>query len=577
MQKEQLIPMNTKKHIAVIVLYALLAGIATYPLIAHLNEPLGTNPQDNLSFMWNFWWVEKALTEGKELFYTDYLYYPTGISMVYTDLTLVNTMVGIVIAKFSDYVTAFNLLMLLTIIFGAYTMFLLLKYLTNNAAAAFLGGYIYAFGPWHIYKINSSLIWASIEFVPLFVLFLFKTAENPTTKNALLMALFLTLTFYASIPYAFMMVLFSLIYAAYLFATKKWTRALIKKCALAAVLFTLAVSPVVTLMITRYGDHAATTNPGFDLATYIARTTVHVFMPASVTKTVLSVTALILAVAGLVWLWKKRKQNGVCPGMWLASLLIFFLFSLGDKGIKIGKAIYFEQLPLPAYFMRQIPPLDSFEFAKSTFMVVFLTAILAGYGCKLLLEWLETRADRKTLYAGIGLLFMVIMLDITTVLIPSDNELFSERRMDAYRLLAARGTPDDVVLNLPVANWVERSRVVKADLTHVRNMMAQTIHGKRIMGGYRSRVAPEYTERLNALKNTDPEKLKEFIDFVVVYKSYLYPYTSPNSPYSCEIQIDPKGKEFIEKAMERFAEAKIYEDNALIIYDLQKLGGKTEK
>ena len=526
--------------------------------------------------MWNFWWLEKALTEGKEVFSTDYLYYPTGISMVYTDMTLVNTVLGILFAKVSDYVTAFNIIALLTVIFGAYTMFLLLRYLTNNTSAAFLGGYIYAFGPWHIYKINSSLIWASIEFVPLFVLFLFKTTENPTTKNALLMALFLALTFYTSIPYAFMMVLFSIIYAVYLVVTKKLNKKLAQKIGLAAGVFALAVSPVVIRMITRYGGHVATTNPGFDLATYVARTTAHVFMPALVTKTVLSITTLILGVIGLVWLWKKREQKGLCVGMWLASLVIFFLFSLGDKGIKIGKTAYFEHLPLPAYFLRQIPPLDSFEFAKSTFMVVFLTAVLAGYGCKVLLEWLEARSDKKALYAGTALLFMVIALDITAMVVPSDNELFSERRMDAYNLLAARGTPDDVVLNLPVANWVERSAVVKADLIHVRNMMAQTIHGKRIMGGYRSRIAPEYAERLDSMKNVDPEKLIGAVDFVIVYKSYLYPSTSANAGYSCNIQIDQKGKEFIEKAMGRFASAKMYEDNALIIYDLNKLGEKNE-
>ena len=117
--------MKLKTHLAVIVAFTLIASIATYPLLFRLNEPLGNSPQDSLSFMWNFWWMKKAITEGKNPLYTDELFYPRGINMAFTDLTLINTFIGMTIAEFRDYVTAFNLIVLLTCIFGAYTMFLL--------------------------------------------------------------------------------------------------------------------------------------------------------------------------------------------------------------------------------------------------------------------------------------------------------------------------------------------------------------------------------------------------------------------------------------------------------------------
>ncbi|MDO8643192.1 MAG: hypothetical protein Q7R76_06475 [Candidatus Woesearchaeota archaeon] len=557
--------MKTHTNLKIFFLYLLIASIATYPLILKLEEPLGVNPQDNLSFMWNFWWMKKVFTEGKNPLYTDALFYPTGINMAFTDMTFFNSIIGMVIGEATDYVTAFNLIAFLTCVFGAFTMYLLLVYLLKNRYAAFFGGYIYAFGPWHIYKINSSLIWASIEFVPLFLLFLFKTTEEPTKKNALLMGLFLALTFYTSIPFAFVMVLFSLIYTAWLLVTKKATKKLAACLGLGALLFTALVSPIVISMIIARGEYIATTNPGQDLSMYSVRTSAHLIATGVHTKTVIGVTTIILGLAGSLLLFKKKKGEAV---LWLSSLLIFFVLNLGDQGIKVGKQIYAENLLMPAYFLRQLPLLNSFDFTKTVFVVVLITSILAGYGCVPLVEFLRKNTDRKSFAAGIMLLFFIIAADITTAVVPSDKELFSEKRNDAYKILAQRGTPDDVVMNLPIPWWVNKTAVIKPELISVRNMMGQTVFNKKIMSGYRSRISDGLIQRARLLYLTDPEKIKDTSRFVVIYKSYVFPTKSSNSAFSCDIPLDPKGKEFIDKVMVRFARAKIYEDHAFIIYDL---------
>jgi hypothetical protein len=34
---------------------------------------------DAYHYVWDFWWVKKAILEGKNIFYTDYLFYPYGV------------------------------------------------------------------------------------------------------------------------------------------------------------------------------------------------------------------------------------------------------------------------------------------------------------------------------------------------------------------------------------------------------------------------------------------------------------------------------------------------------------------
>lgn len=558
--------MNThtlRKHAGVLLLFTLFALITFFP--AEFDEPLGSNPQDSLTFMWNFWWVEKAFREGLPLFQTNFLFYPGGINMAYTDLSLVNTIPGIFIAKLSDGIVAFNVLVFLTLILGAYTMFLLLEYLTNNAYVAILGGYLYSFGPWHVYKVNSSLIWASIEFVPLFVLFLFKTTEQPTLKNALWMSAFLVLTFYASIPFAFVMVLFSLMYVGYLIVTRHLTKNLLKKLVIAAVLFTLLVSPILVKMAEAHGDYIATTNAGANLVEYGRRTTSHAFLPGRASKAIMGISAMFWAVLGIVFLFRTKRREA---WLWCTSLGLFFVLTLGDYGIKIGKYRLLDGVAMPAYFLRLIPPLNSFDFTKINFVMVFITSILAAYGLRWILDWVRKKQDWKTTAAFFVVLFLLIALDTTTLVQPSDRSLFSEKRMDAYERLAERGTKSDVVLDLPVATWMPASAIYKPETLAARNMIAQTIHQKHIMSGYRSRIPEEINKRRHQIYTYDLDQLKQDVDFIVVHKTFVFPQQVPNSAYDCTYDMDPKGKAFIEKVMATFAPALFYEDNALMMYDL---------
>src|SRR5262245_806470 len=70
---------------------ALLASIATYPLVAHLfggDRPADMS-QDDYVFYWNFWWVKRALIDhGTNPLFCSQIFYPYGTSLALTPLGL---------------------------------------------------------------------------------------------------------------------------------------------------------------------------------------------------------------------------------------------------------------------------------------------------------------------------------------------------------------------------------------------------------------------------------------------------------------------------------------------------------
>src|SRR4051812_44287232 len=71
-------------HAVVAAGFAALAIVWTYPLILRVSTHLpGSGTGDNVLFLWNFWWMRKALASGSSFFFSPYQMAPGG-----ADLTL---------------------------------------------------------------------------------------------------------------------------------------------------------------------------------------------------------------------------------------------------------------------------------------------------------------------------------------------------------------------------------------------------------------------------------------------------------------------------------------------------------
>src|SRR4051794_28977413 len=81
-------------------LYALLYYAFSYPLIHRFSTDYFCGTEDGYQNIWNLWWVNKAVTDlHTSPWYTTYLHYPTGTTLIAHTLCPFNGFLGIPLQK----------------------------------------------------------------------------------------------------------------------------------------------------------------------------------------------------------------------------------------------------------------------------------------------------------------------------------------------------------------------------------------------------------------------------------------------------------------------------------------------
>ena len=171
-----------------------LATIAlTWPVAVSLDVSFATHA-DYFSNVWNFWWLRKSLFElGSSPYWTDFLFYPGGISLAVHTLSFANSVPGALLSTVVGLTAAFNLLTLAHFWLGAWAFYLLAHHLTGDRCGSVLAGLVYAFCPFHFYHLPMINI-VSMESLPLAALFFMKTYRKGGVGNQLAAAACTVLT-----------------------------------------------------------------------------------------------------------------------------------------------------------------------------------------------------------------------------------------------------------------------------------------------------------------------------------------------------------------------------------------------
>ncbi len=520
-----------KEFVILFAVFSLLTIFFTYPLVFNLDKPMSHDPKDSLVFMWNMWWMEKSLHDGLPFFYTDYLFYPHGVDLTFHTLSILNSFIGMLLAKVVGYIAAYNILVLLTFPLAGYCMYLLGDYLLNNKQAAIIMGILYAFSPWHMFRILNHLNFASIQFIPLYILFLFKTRDNPTVKNSAIAALVLGVIFYLEPVYALFMILFTGLFLAYFFADylvekrknqttsaknptshqpslkKVWW-----KLVLIGALFIVLSSPHSFRMIEKKGIHTAvgTENDKTDVANYLLRPATSTVFKGGGGYEYLGISVLILAAAGMLFSKDNKKW------FWILFAIIFFVLSIGDWGIRFYEKDFLLTTAMPAHIMRQLPLMDNIRFTRFMFMVSFGLIMLAGYGINIILQagrsLLFFKRKREILISS--LLVVIILLDFAAIPIPmSQTAPRVDEELQYYKTVLSQ-IPGGAVLDLPITTGLQNSNGVNA-----RHMYSQMYHQHKIIGGLVSRVDNKTLHETDDILDWDFEKFRKTVRFVVIHRN----------------------------------------------------------
>jgi len=517
----------------VILAYTLLALALTWPLAANLCSHVPGNGVDDPPLTWNLWWVQHALLDlGINPFACEFLFYPLGINLAFYTLTILNGLLSIPLQAIWGLIPASNILLISSFILGGYGAFLLAldsihsaQLAARNArdwghgvysrsrvsyAAAFAAGALYAYasskmsyaalGQWNI---------ASSQWIPFYVLYLFKMGRSPRRwRYPLMAALFLVFQAYAELTFATFLVLFTGLWAVWQ-VVASWRASDIGQVgrlsaglALLGLIFVLGLFPMLAMMVpdmlvegdilVEGGGFAAIFSA--DLAGFLVPTRLHPLFGSLADSfsfhhgvgqhIYVGYAALVLAVVGGIAWWRRIEVR-----FWVLSILVFWLLTMGPSLQINGQDT---GLPLPFALVAQLPFFRGNRYpSRYSVLLVLSLSVLVGFGLLALLNkiravrprWLE----RKGLLAASSLLLVALLLfeHLSCPLPLSDMQV-----PVIYRMIAEEMPGDWTLLDLPVA-WRNGARVTGTqDPIIMFQQYYQSVHGKRILAGNTSRNPP---------------------------------------------------------------------------------------
>ena len=171
----------------VLIAYFVLTVFMTWPTALHLTNGIPGDGFDGWQNYWNLWWVKQALLNlGTNPFFTDHLYPPTGVSLLFHTLNIFNSFWTLPIQLNFGLAIAYNTVVFLSFTLAGYGGYLLsLHTLTRLKLpiqrglrpAAFVGGLVFTLSPFHLAHLLGHMQVFNMIWPPFYILGLLRTLE----------------------------------------------------------------------------------------------------------------------------------------------------------------------------------------------------------------------------------------------------------------------------------------------------------------------------------------------------------------------------------------------------------------
>ena len=210
------------EHLSVVFIFSVLTIIVTFPVILDFStETAGTECWDKCHMMWRFWWTDFSFQNGLDFFHSNYIFYPEGTD-IGGNLAYFTTFIGFLLIQSVDYVTTWNIIWFLGLVFGGYGCYLLANNFNKNYLSSIIAGIIFTFTTYHMAHSNLHIGLTMIVWLPIFVLFLFKLLEKQSKYYAIVGGVIFFLVSLTHLYYSVFITMFSIaFFAIYIFKQKK--------------------------------------------------------------------------------------------------------------------------------------------------------------------------------------------------------------------------------------------------------------------------------------------------------------------------------------------------------------------
>lgn len=467
--------MRLSRHFIVLVIYTILAIVLTFPLITKIADHVpGTSiwSLDEYGYVWNHWWFKYSLLGPNSVssnlnpFSTDFLFYPLGASLVLYAYTWLHVAIGLPLQLSIGLIPAVNITVLFSFVVAAFGMYLFVYYLLRvslriwderyeanlgsvardtrlHMLAAFVAGIAFAFA-------SNRFVYVSLghynivasEWLPFYLLFLFKTLLEPGFKNALLAGLFAAFALYTETTDGVLLALLTIVILAFewrLVSNRATLKRLVVVGATALVLFAPLLFPTLReifasgyslpgwghsekLLVDLAGFFAPTSlnplNRGWEAELDAVRQGISRF--SDVNTFFVGYATAILALAGFL-LFARRNR------LWLFVVLIFAILAMGPL-LHINGSSEFDldglatTVPLPFFVLHYIPILKENRVPnRYSILVVIGLAVLIAYAVWWLLARIASGESRSARILGVvvcGIVSAALILEHLAVPLP---------------------------------------------------------------------------------------------------------------------------------------------------------------
>ena len=366
--------------------------------------------EDAYICLWGLWWTKHSVLEGLNPYWTNFLFHPMGTSLAFHAYPLTYGLLSIpfqwLIEDVPGLVIALNGIILLSFVFSGFGAYLLAFHVTGSRLAGWVAGTLFAFMPFHsLNRVTLHLL--AIEFIPFYILSLLRVSEEPTPRRAILMGLWLALTYYSSLEYALYLLIFSFLWLLYrvIFSLRQITRKHIMALAGSCAIFLLLASPLLLQQMDAYSEYDSTISQDFEevtfwspaLLSFVTPSRMHPYYGQAMasageltderpqkwgmrSEASIGWVALGLSMVGLFGLRRGDRA------FWCLAALFFFSLSLGPFLRVTGE--WLSEIPLPYLLIYEWVPLFRTGRDPTRFIpvAVLMLSIMAAFGVESLLR-----------------------------------------------------------------------------------------------------------------------------------------------------------------------------------------------
>jgi hypothetical protein len=201
------------RHIPALGLLAVSALVWTWPLALHWRDHVPGPAGDNFSFLWNLWWMRRALSVPElSYFQSTYLFSPFGVDLVNHPHTALQGLISATMFSSLSVIEAENLYIIVSVFLNAVCAYALAFDITRQRRLSLLAAVAFGGSPYIAAHLFGHFDLLTAWVVPLFALFLRRALEGGGRMAALGSGLCVAIAAYTAYYHVVYLAIFALAY-----------------------------------------------------------------------------------------------------------------------------------------------------------------------------------------------------------------------------------------------------------------------------------------------------------------------------------------------------------------------------